>query len=52
MHVRKIRWYSSDNNVAKVSRNGKITAVGGGTCTIYAVANNGVSAYVKVTVIG
>ncbi len=49
-HVRLVRYYSSDANIAKVSKNGKITAVGRGSCTIYAVANNGVRTSVKVNV--
>lgn len=32
----EIRYYSSDNSVATADANGKITAVGKGTCTIYA----------------
>ena len=49
-HVRKVRWYSSNANVATVDRNGKVKAVGKGSCTVYAVANNGVRSSVKVTV--
>ncbi len=36
--------------MAKVSRAGKITAVGSGACRIYVMAGNGVKASVKVTV--
>ena len=50
-HARKLRYYSSDRNVATVTSTGKIKAKGGGTCTIYVIANNGVRASVKVTVI-
>ena len=32
----EIRYYSTDNSVAKVDADGRITAVGKGTCTIYA----------------
>ena len=49
-HVRKVRWYSSNVNVATVDSNGKEKAVGKGTCTVYAIANNGVRNSVKVTV--
>lgn len=50
-HIRAIRFYSSNANVAKVNRYGKITAVEGGVCTIYAMANDGVRASVKVKVV-
>lgn len=46
---RKTAWESSNISVAKVSK-GKITAVGKGTCYVYAYAQNGVFAKVKVTV--
>ena len=49
-HVQKVRWYSTNVNVAKVNKNGKVTAVGKGSCTIYAIANNGVRNSVKVKV--
>ena len=49
-HARLVRYYSSDANVAKVNKNGKITAVGKGSCTVYAVANNGVCSKVTVKV--
>ena len=49
-HVRKVRWYSSNINVATVSKSGKIKATGTGKCTIWAIANNGVRTSVKVTV--
>jgi len=49
-HARLVRYYSSDANVAKVNKNGKITAVGKGSCTVYAVANNGVRSKVTVKV--
>ena len=47
---RKVAWESDNKAVAKVSKSGKITAVGKGTCYIYAYAQNGVMARVKVTV--
>jgi len=47
---RKVAFESSDPAVAKVTAKGKITAVKKGTCYIYAYAQDGVSAKVKVTV--
>ena len=47
---RKVAFESDNPNVARVSGNGKIKAVGKGTCTIYAYAQNGVFAKCKVTV--
>ena len=49
-HVRKTRFYSNNANVATVDKYGKVMGVGEGTCTIYAIANNGVRSSVKVTV--
>ena len=49
-HERKVRWYSSNVNVATVDRNGKVKAKGKGACTLYAIAINGVRSSVKVTV--
>ena len=49
-HVARLRYYSSDKNVAKVNKKGRITAVAPGTCTIYVMANNGVYTTVTVTV--
>jgi len=49
-HVHKVRWYSSNVNVATIDRNGKVKATGKGSCTVYAIANNGVRNSVKVTV--
>ena len=49
-HVEKVRWYSTDANVAIVDGNDRVRATGTGTCTIWAVANNGVRTSVKVTV--
>ena len=38
----RLRWYSSDENVAKVDKEGKITAQGKtGKCKVYARAHNG-----------
>lgn len=49
-HADKIRFVSSATKVARVSKSGKITAVGAGKCKVYAIAINGVSAACKVTV--
>ena len=49
-HVKLVRYYSSNANVATVSSSGKAKAMGKGKCTIYAIANNGVRARVKVNV--
>lgn len=43
-----ITWVSSDENVAVVDQNGKVTAVGSGTCRIIAVID-GVNYYMNVT---
>ena len=49
-HVPTVRYKTSNSKVATVSKAGKITAKGKGTCCIYAYAHNGVSKQVKVTV--
>ena len=49
-HVRLVRYYSSDANITKVNNNGKVTGVSKGSCFIWAIANNGVRASVKVKV--
>ena len=46
---RKLSYESSNDLIAKVDKNGKITAVGNGTCYIYVYAQNGRSQKVKVT---
>ena len=46
---RKVAWESDNVSIATV-KNGKITAVGKGTCYVYAYAQNGVSAKIKITV--
>ena len=47
----KVRWYSSNNKIAKVDKNGKITAgTIPGKCNIYAVAHNGRRTKIKVVV--
>ena len=47
---RKISYESSNQKVAKVSKTGKIKAVGTGKCYIYVYAQNGLYAKVKLTV--
>ena len=49
-HAAKLRYLSTDTKVATVSKSGKITAKGKGTCTIYVYAVNGARKAVKVTV--
>ena len=49
-HAPKLRYLTSDSNVATVNAKGKVTAKGSGTCTIYVFAHNGVSKQVQVTV--
>ncbi len=45
-----VRWYSSDESVATVRSDGLITAVGKGTCYIYAETGSGHTAKCKVDV--
>ncbi|MCR5404027.1 MAG: Ig-like domain-containing protein, partial [Butyrivibrio sp.] len=47
---RVVRYESDNESVAKVTKNGKIKAVGNGVCRVYAYAANGVSAVCKVRV--
>ena len=47
---RKIRYESTDKNIATVDSNGKITAKKKGTCYVYAYAQNGINKKIKVTV--
>ena len=49
-HASKLRYLTSDSSIAKVSKSGKITAKGKGTCDIYVYAHNGVYKKIKVTV--
>ncbi len=49
-HAAEIRYHSTNPKVAKVDKNGKITGVAEGSCTVYAYARNGLSRKVKVTV--
>ena len=50
-HIQKIRYLVSDSSVLTVSKKGKIRAKKVGHATIYAVAQNGVTAKIKVSVI-
>ncbi|MCR5544800.1 MAG: chitobiase/beta-hexosaminidase C-terminal domain-containing protein, partial [Eubacterium sp.] len=45
-----LRYESSNVKVAKVTRKGRIKAIGKGTCYIYVYAQNGVASKIKVTV--
>ena len=49
-HEAKFRYASSNKKVAKVSRKGKIIAVGKGECIVYVYAVNGSAKKIKVTV--
>lgn len=49
-HTAKLRYISSDPSVAKVSKNGKVTARAAGRCKIYVIAANGVRSSVGITV--
>ena len=49
-HVRMIRYFSSNPNVATVSRKGRVKGVGVGDCVIYVLANNGICKQVNITV--
>ncbi len=49
-HTEAVRYYSANKSIAKINAKGKITAVAKGSCKIYAVAQDGKTATVKVTV--
>lgn len=49
-HVARLRFVSSDPSVATVNSKGDVEAVGGGSCQIYALTNNGIWQSVNVTV--
>lgn len=49
-HTSKFRYYTNDKTVAAVTKNGKIQAKKKGSCTVFVIANNGVSKEIKVTV--
>ncbi|MDD6395233.1 MAG: leucine-rich repeat protein [Firmicutes bacterium] len=44
-----ITWKSDNENIAQVDKNGKVTAVGQGTCTVTAATASGLEASVKIT---
>ena len=47
---RKVKFESSNTDIATVTKKGKIRGISKGTCYVYAYAQNGLSAKVKVTV--
>ena len=49
-HIAALRYRSDDKTVAKVDKDGVITAVNKGTCTVYVIAQNGLYQEVTVTV--
>jgi len=49
-HAPKLRYPSTNKKVATVSKAGKVTGKGKGTCYVYAYAHNGVAKKVKVSV--
>ena len=49
-HAPEFRYASSNTKVATVDKNGKIKAVGKGTCYIYVYAKNGYAKKIKITV--
>ena len=50
-HVDKLRYYSSNEAVARVNKKGKVTGVAPGTCKVYVVTTNGIYKTVDVTVV-
>ncbi len=49
-HVKKLRYMSTNTAVVKVTKSGKLKAVGKGTATVYVYSNNGTAKAIKVTV--
>ena len=47
---RALAYESTNPKIAKVNKNGRVTAAAKGTCYVYVYAQNGISAKVKVTV--
>lgn len=45
-----IEWSSSDSNIASVDKNGKVTAIKEGECSVYAKSTNGKKAECKIIV--
>ncbi len=48
--IKGVRYVSTNKNVAKVSKKGKITATGKGKCYIYVISENGITDRVEVKV--
>lgn len=49
-HEPRLRYISTDTNVAVINNKGDVTGVGPGTCTVYVLTNNGIWQSVAVTV--
>ena len=49
-HTVKLRYLTTNTDVATVSRSGRITAKGKGSCRIYAITVNGLRKTIQVTV--
>ncbi|MCR5101893.1 MAG: Ig-like domain-containing protein [Butyrivibrio sp.] len=49
-HCDSIRYISSDESIATVTKNGKVKGIKSGSCKVYAVASNGISKRINVTV--
>lgn len=47
---KSLLWFSSNNNIATVDKNGKVTGISGGTVTITGAANDGSGAYARKTI--
>ena len=50
LHAKEYRYYTSNKEVAYVSKKGKVKAVKKGKCVIYILANNGVYRKIKIVV--
>ena len=48
--IKALRYVSTDKSVARVSKNGTVTAIGEGKCFIYAVSENGIRDRVEIKV--
>lgn len=49
-HAKELRYKSTDTSVASVSKKGKITAKGKGSCIIYVYARNGYAREIRIVV--